>query len=426
MLTTITKMFSSIPAEHRKEISGEKAVSGQGEAKETTLEFSFTPAQKSGTAEDFDGEKSKNNTENVDSCKLNESQSLEAEEGPDSLSSDEESHDTKDRTTPVNLSEDNVDQDIDSKSQNMDAKGQELQSRVKIQVLQQMSVDNPQLTQLKPGEDRSMIVLVDSDEEVPPEIEGDVKVINERYVPPSHNQDEIELSMSDRDVILLDDEDSISYDMKNSDDKNVPLPKREARQVNDDETSGAVHQLPDKRSKKRKAESREIGLRKKPKISDNSLIANDFETCEVERIIAQRNGFYLIKWKGYRLSDSTWEPEQHLSSCSEILSEFQNVKGKLAAELPSGTPPPPQLYEIERIVTRKKKLYLVKWVDFGMDQATWHSKADLKAVGKGEMLKKFEHSLPKKKSGKKTKYPKIPREAPSPTLTPLVGVFASQ
>eukprot|EP00954_Amorphochlora_amoebiformis_P005590 440908-Amorphochlora_amoeboformis.AAC.1 len=239
-------MFSSIPAEHRKEISGEKAVSGQGEAKETTLEFSFTPAQKSGTAEDFDGEKSKNNTENVDSCKLNESQSLEAEEGPDSLSSDEESHDTKDRTTPVNLSEDNVDQDIDSKSQNMDAKGQELQSRVKIQVLQQMSVDNPQLTQLKPGEDRSMIVLVDSDEEVPPEIEGDVKVINERYVPPSHNQDEIELSMSDRDVILLDDEDSISYDMKNSDDKNVPLPKREARQVNDDETSGAVHQLPDK------------------------------------------------------------------------------------------------------------------------------------------------------------------------------------
>ena len=50
---------------------------------------------------------------------------------------------------------------------------------------------------------------------------------------------------------------------------------------------------------------------------------------EVERILDRRNQFYLVKWKGYDDSESTWEPLKNLAgNCGERLREFHQRQEK--------------------------------------------------------------------------------------------------
>ena len=55
------------------------------------------------------------------------------------------------------------------------------------------------------------------------------------------------------------------------------------------------------------------------------IIVNDEEEYEVEEILDKRKHYgkiqYLIKWKGYPLSEASWEPEENLN-CPEILKKF--------------------------------------------------------------------------------------------------------
>ena len=55
------------------------------------------------------------------------------------------------------------------------------------------------------------------------------------------------------------------------------------------------------------------------------IIVNDEEEYEVEQILDKRKHYgktqYLIKWKGYPLSEASWEPEENLN-CPELLEEF--------------------------------------------------------------------------------------------------------
>ena len=55
------------------------------------------------------------------------------------------------------------------------------------------------------------------------------------------------------------------------------------------------------------------------------IIVNDEEEYEVEEILDKRKHYgktqYLIKWKGYPLSEASWEPEEYLN-CPEILKKF--------------------------------------------------------------------------------------------------------
>lgn len=68
------------------------------------------------------------------------------------------------------------------------------------------------------------------------------------------------------------------------------------------------------------------------KASDNTPVATEFgykpeddNIYKVERILERnREGQYLIKWKGYSEDDNTWEPEENLlPNCSKKLREFQ-------------------------------------------------------------------------------------------------------
>jgi len=59
------------------------------------------------------------------------------------------------------------------------------------------------------------------------------------------------------------------------------------------------------------------------------ITINDEEEYEVEQILDKRKHYgkvqYLIKWKGYPLSEASWEPEENLN-CPELLKEFNKNK----------------------------------------------------------------------------------------------------
>ena len=59
---------------------------------------------------------------------------------------------------------------------------------------------------------------------------------------------------------------------------------------------------------------------------------------EVERIIDERidpitgSASYLVKWEGYPVEESTWEPLDHLQSCSKLVDEFYQEKARILEE----------------------------------------------------------------------------------------------
>ena len=73
---------------------------------------------------------------------------------------------------------------------------------------------------------------------------------------------------------------------------------------------------------KKKLISEFLSNKKMPKTKKN------FKTFDVERILEKRiNSLnkveYLIKWKGYSLKETTWEPYYHLSNCKDLIRDFE-------------------------------------------------------------------------------------------------------
>ena len=38
---------------------------------------------------------------------------------------------------------------------------------------------------------------------------------------------------------------------------------------------------------------------------------------------------YKVRWKGFSSDDDTWEPEENLTGCHELLTKFLNKKAKV-------------------------------------------------------------------------------------------------
>lgn len=56
----------------------------------------------------------------------------------------------------------------------------------------------------------------------------------------------------------------------------------------------------------------------------NQLKKYTFDEYEVEAIIGHKKNNYLVKWKGFDKSESTWECEQNLS-CPKILDKYKKT-----------------------------------------------------------------------------------------------------
>lgn len=62
-------------------------------------------------------------------------------------------------------------------------------------------------------------------------------------------------------------------------------------------------------------------------VSNSFSNQDDDVEYEVEEItgkkIAKKGVFYKIKWKGYPISDSTWEPMPNLTNVADLIEEFE-------------------------------------------------------------------------------------------------------
>lgn len=51
------------------------------------------------------------------------------------------------------------------------------------------------------------------------------------------------------------------------------------------------------------------------------MIDNEPE-WEVDFVLDKRYDKYLVKWKGYDVSEATWEPEENLENAKQALEDF--------------------------------------------------------------------------------------------------------
>ncbi len=57
------------------------------------------------------------------------------------------------------------------------------------------------------------------------------------------------------------------------------------------------------------------------------MVSHKEEYFEIEEIISMRKiknkKYYLVKWKGFGVEESTWEPYENVKNCKEILKKFE-------------------------------------------------------------------------------------------------------
>ena len=129
-----------------------------------------------------------------------------------------------------------------------------------------------------------------------------------------------------------------------------------------------------------KFEREHMARRRKVKVEDK-----DGEGFVVERVIDKRIGAggrveYLLKWKGYRVEDSTWEPRGNLN-CKKLIEDFEwerelkqkNIKPEFGSL---------DDYIVERILDKRvynngKVEYLLKWKGYRDEDSTWEPRENL-------------------------------------------------
>ena len=55
-------------------------------------------------------------------------------------------------------------------------------------------------------------------------------------------------------------------------------------------------------------------------------MASSSEYYEEEKILDYQDSRYLIKWKDYPDSDNSWEPEQNLEGCKDLVAQFHEER----------------------------------------------------------------------------------------------------
>jgi len=97
-----------------------------------------------------------------------------------------------------------------------------------------------------------------------------------------------------------------------------------------------------------------IQLPPQPVIVDNQV---EFEAEDVlDSKIMRKQLFYLVKWKGYPVSDNSWEPASHLSNARDLVDSF-HAKYPNKPSAPSTPSPPPN--NVKKKSRSKRKVNFV-------------------------------------------------------------------
>ena len=141
-------------------------------------------------------------------------------------------------------------------------------------------------------------------------------------------------------------EDDVPISLNDSDEKpliSLVEKKSHKRKRNDD---GSVAQPRTKRSRRRSLLSSFMTTKKEVTKEEETTEENDKEEeseekeFEVEKIIDYNKvkgvGQYLVRWRGYKADDDTWEPYENLTGCEDILDIF--IRGMLQERMDATTP----------------------------------------------------------------------------------------
>ncbi|KAJ1372861.1 Chromobox protein 5 [Parelaphostrongylus tenuis] len=116
-----------------------------------------------------------------------------------------------------------------------------------------------------------------------------------------------------------------------------------------------------------------MGKDKKKDAGDDAGDGDDVYV--VESIINKRKNKegrieYLVKWQGFPLEESTWEPEENIA-CHELLTEFERRRNKMEkkeAILSSEKREDKQIDRVIGLTDAPGELYfLIKWKDHTAD-----------------------------------------------------------
>ena len=127
-------------------------------------------------------------------------------------------------------------------------------------------------------------------------------------------------------------------------------------------------------------EKEHAGRKRKIKVEQN-----DEEGFTVERVIDRRIGKsgrveYLLKWKGYRQEESTWEPRENLN-CKQLIQDFEWERELKQKNIkPEGGSLDD--YVVEKILDKRvynngKIEYLLKWKGYRDEDSTWEPRQNL-------------------------------------------------
>jgi len=400
-----------------------------------------------------DGKAASSNYDAESDCSDSESDFSDEDSDSDPDNSSSDSDDLKDSKENYQISAESLNNDAretERKARNTE-KSEEAYD-IKIEVLQQKSIEDSVLAPLKPDEDRTVIIRIDEEENYKGSVHSkanvneDTKLDSKKLGSTSLENSDYQSHLNKKEHAGQDDvnrspkyrgkEPTVRMDSEHGPGspnlvvggtKKVHLKKQGTSSLRVKRKIGnlkfekspttivrtsAEHER--RRTLLNSSESRgsKRGRRKKQKINHST------NTFEVESILSKsESGFYLVKWKGWPVKDSSWETRENLSSCRKLLEKFEKRRRK--PKVPKDAPPAPVLSIIEGILTKneKKKLYLVKWKGWSTEESTWHSKSDLRKVGMAELVNEFEKNLKSDKS----KYP-LPLGAPEPIKTEILGI----
>ena len=130
-------------------------------------------------------------------------------------------------------------------------------------------------------------------------------------------------------------------------------------------------------------------------ISSNTYSKNQLKVAqnhvedeyEVEEILEEKDGKYLVKWKNYPLDEATYEDkDKMMEDVPELVKKFVAKENKKIKE--------GEEYEIEKIVKETPTHYIIKWV--GYKETTKEPKQMIREDAP-ELVREFEASKKKKK-----------------------------